>query len=523
MSLPYQKDSCLKYAKENDFNIPEDYIFLEQFSWGYLDRPMLNHVLLLAAKWLIDFVVFTKRDRVARDQYVFQKKLKDLSDANVKIFYSEEKLTWDDAMDSFMGSTIIWFASWEREQIKLRTIAWKKQHAKENNKKKSPIFHWSATTVQRILSKASVYTWIYQSFSKQYKKIWAKTEYIWEKPKEDWISIEIPRIISDKQAELLLETLTNNRKYAKKRAVRSYMLQWKLFCNCEECLHNFTWYFHNPKQLRNYRCSLNNTWKVSEDRRCKNQISGLKIEWIVIDTLKELFTDNEYLLERALEESFGWNIWDKDRYHELYYKVLEINGKHKRNEELYIDWMISKDRFTELKKSLDNKNDDLHKEMWKELEIIKSEVLQEDAMKNIGDIINHLKESIELFFDNASYDELKELVWLVVEKIILPVDKKSPVRIILKIPAETISFSEKYFEEEMVVFTDEQWKDHNVASTWEFIPKELKLDKIKSPLENRTVEFSEDNWDNWESWLNTDKRFLKYIKNFYHQFYKLDQ
>jgi len=38
-------------------------------------------------------VVFTKRDRVARDQYVFQKKLKDLSDANVKIFYSEEKLT----------------------------------------------------------------------------------------------------------------------------------------------------------------------------------------------------------------------------------------------------------------------------------------------------------------------------------------------------------------------------------------------------------------------------------------------
>jgi DNA invertase Pin-like site-specific DNA recombinase len=86
----------------------------------------------LAQKKQIDFVIFTKRDRVARDQWVFQSIMKQLNDASVKVFYSEEKLTGDIAMDNFMGSTIVGFAAWEREQIKLRTNAGKRQHVREN-------------------------------------------------------------------------------------------------------------------------------------------------------------------------------------------------------------------------------------------------------------------------------------------------------------------------------------------------------------------------------------------------------
>lgn len=130
MSLPYQRESCLKFAETNGLPVPEELVFLESYSGGFLDRPQLDKVLNLAKRGEIGFVVFTKRDRVARDQYVFQKIMKDLSDAGVRVYYSEEKLTGDQAMDSFMGSTIIGFASWEREQIKLRTNAGKRQHAK---------------------------------------------------------------------------------------------------------------------------------------------------------------------------------------------------------------------------------------------------------------------------------------------------------------------------------------------------------------------------------------------------------
>lgn len=81
MSLPHQEETCLKFARENGLNVPKELVFVEQYSGGFLERPELDKLRLLASKKLLDFVIFAKRDRVARDQYVFQKIMKDLSDA----------------------------------------------------------------------------------------------------------------------------------------------------------------------------------------------------------------------------------------------------------------------------------------------------------------------------------------------------------------------------------------------------------------------------------------------------------
>lgn len=70
-SLQSQKRECLKFASENNLIVEENNIFLEQYSWAYFDRPQLIHLFSLASKWLIDFVIFMKRDRVARDLFVF--------------------------------------------------------------------------------------------------------------------------------------------------------------------------------------------------------------------------------------------------------------------------------------------------------------------------------------------------------------------------------------------------------------------------------------------------------------------
>ena len=121
----------MKFARENFLSVPEELVFLEQFSGAYFDRPLLEEVLSLARKGKIDFVIFMKRDRVARDQFVYQKIMNALQDARVRVYFSEEKLTGDESMDNFMGSTIVGFAQWEREQIRKRTQAGKRQHAKE--------------------------------------------------------------------------------------------------------------------------------------------------------------------------------------------------------------------------------------------------------------------------------------------------------------------------------------------------------------------------------------------------------
>lgn len=593
-SLQSQKLSNMKFASDNNLIVSEDHIFLEQYSWGFLDRPQLAKLLWLASKWLIDFVVFTKRDRVARDQYVFQKIMKDLQDCNVKVFYSEEKLTWDSAMDSFMWSTIIGFAAWEREQIKLRTNTWKRQYAKNNmwpfwhnpygyikNKKtkeleifesekeiilrivknflednmtitqiaktltderilppsfamknenekiiekenkKNKTYFWNISNVHRILSKAEMYTWIYQAFKKQYKKDWNRSILISERPKQDWIEIKIPKILTIKQAEAIIEKLENNRRYSKKRSVRNYMLQWKLVCDCESpILHNFVWYFSNAKWLRNYRCWMHNSTKYWKERLCSNHISWMKIEKVVVDTLRELFLDPDYIFDMAIDKLIPWQEKkQKDRYTELHWLILELEDRHNRNHELYVDWYISKVKFEEMEKLLEKKKDEYSKEMQKEFEIMKNEAFKESAYKNINDIIKELNEEIEAFFDNASYNELKELVGLVVDKIIVPRNKENPVRIVLKIPWTTLSFQNRYYEDQKIIYSDDNGVDHVVWFTWEIWPKLLSLDPTKKPLKYRTVEFKND--DSWDS-SDNESRFLKLIKEKFHQFCKLD-
>jgi predicted house-cleaning noncanonical NTP pyrophosphatase (MazG superfamily) len=103
--------------------------------------------------------------------------------------------------------------------------------------------------------------------------------------------------------------------------------------------------------------------------------------------------------------------------------------------------------------------------MEKELEKIKSITLKENAKDNLKEIKNKLKEEIEDFFYNANYDDLKELINLVVDKVIVPKNKKSPVRIIMKIPCNNISFAEKYYEEETINYIDEDEKEHIVSTT----------------------------------------------------------
>lgn len=596
-SLQSQKLSCLKFASENKLTVPEEYIFLEQYSGWFLDRPQLTYLLSLASRWLLDFTIFTKRDRIARDTYVFHKIMNDLKENNVKVFFSDEISTWDSAMDNFMWNTIIGFASREREQIKIRTNIWKRQHAKNNQRtashipfwyiknpktkeleineeekeivlriiknylednmtlqaiwiqmekekilppslyrkdvwdlltdwktRKNDIYFWHITSVKRVLDNANLYAWTYQAFTKIYKKVWAGSELIWERPKDEWIDIKVPSIITKKQAEAIFEKLDNNRKYAKRRSIRNYMLQSKLFCDCEYPeLHNFVWYFNNKKELRNYRCSMHNSSRVSEDRLCKNHVSWLKIERIVIDTLKEIFLDPEYITEKAIDKAFPKkDEVQKNRYTELYWLMLEIDQKHKRNEDLYVDWAITKERFNEIKTTLDKNKEDYSKEMEKEHEKLKSELLKENAIENISIIIKELREEIESFFDNASYDDLKELVWIVVDKVIVPTDKNKPVKITLKIPGNTISFSERYYEEEIFTFIDDDWKEHNVCKTWEFVPKLLKLDPTKHPLKYRSIDFIKDDWWDGNALFNNENKFLIFLKEKYHQFNKCD-
>lgn len=254
---------------------------------------------------------------------------------------------------------------------------------------------------------------------------------------------------------------------------------------------NFIGYYHNQKELRNYRCNNYNLRRVSEDRHCRNHISGIKIESVITETLKELFLSPDFLFERALDEMLPGNIdpeATRDRYHELYGLLMEIDDKQKRNEELYIEGSIAKERFLEHKTTLETKKEEYSKGMSKEWELIRSSVNKETAEKSWKEVMEEIREETESFFEKADYLQMKELVNLTIDRVIIPVDRKNPVRIIVKIPMP-VDVELRYMKDEYMEFEDDYGKTHEIGRTGELVPRIIPLDSTKKPFTCRTVEF----------------------------------
>ena len=155
---------------------------------------------------------------------------------------------------------------------------------------------------------------------------------------------------------------------------------------------------------------------------------------------------------------------------------------------MFVDGSIKKDRLKEILSRLDAEEERTSKEMEKELEIIKSTALKESAKKSWEEFLEEERELAEAFFDNASYEDLKELVGIVLDKVVISTEKKEKlVRFIFKLPVSP-AFAGRYLEDEKIEWTDEQGKTHVVAVIPN-APKLLPLDPTKAPLKYRTVEF----------------------------------
>lgn len=619
-SLPYQVETCLKYAEENGLKIGkkvngENAIFLESFSWGYYDRPLLLELLSLVKTGKISSVIFTKRDRVARDQYVFQKIKKEIEEAGGKMIFAEEKLTGDTAIDSFMGSTIVGFAEWEREQIKRRTHAGKVQHARENkwtfgyvpygyirnpqtkqleiykdeadiiqlmyrlyldegytldkiiryleseslpppclsskettnqksiaNSRKNTGGKWIPSTIYRIFERGELYSGTYTAFRDIYKTEAGKTKLIGQRPKTEWVIVSIPPLITPEQAEKVLEKMEENRRFARKRSVRSYPLRWKLFCDCENPHHNMIGYpWQKVKKGKdkkplldnegnkikeyytNYRCGLYNLRRTSEERHCKNHISGIKIESLVFDAIKELFLAPDTLFGYVLEQGKG-NMrkaqegtkereleWD---YSELLEKLKALMKKNERIEELFVDGTISKDRMKEMKERVQEEENKIQKALDTEEKLLRQETFSASARESWEVIRNELKEDIGFFFLEATDEEKRSLIELLIERIILTHGNNKHIIIRFKIPLD-VSLEEKYMEDIELFANDGYGRE---TSIWVYnFPKIFPLGEIHTPIVSQEVQFEEPEKkkeenkkknDKWGKWGGAGKNSL---------------
>lgn len=545
VSLDYQLDSCLKFTKNNWISVDKKHIFQESYSWAFFDRPKLWQIFDLIKKEKFDCIIVLRRDRLARNVWVFNQ-IKDIFDSFwVKIYYPEEALTWEEMIDDFMWNTLVWFAQYEKAMILKRTYSWRKQKSQawkwttqvpywyaknkewflelynpevkiikmivdlylnenksitkivdylnENKilppsmsekdsatqkwvseRRKNAVTFWWFSAVERILTNVEkYYIWEYKAFATHYKKIWDKTTIVWKRSEDEIVTIQIPKIYTKTLAKKVEEKRKINRNHATKWSTRTYLLKSKLFCDCQPDLRNFIWYSwsKNKNKLVNYKCSMSDKRKASEDRRCNNNISWLKIDTLVIDTLRDFFLDyNKFRIEYWLDSEATI---DKTNIIEQYrYEIHKLEEKEKRALDLALDWMITKEKLKEIqdevKSGIEKYKDMIHNEYELVYNQYKQWLLDWDVEKYTKELHSFALE----YFNNSSYEDLKQIVDIMIDKVIVPKDKTKPIRIILNVYPWEFDF-DKYLDE------NREW----------YVLREY--NKEKTLLSNYQVEFSE--------------------------------
>jgi site-specific DNA recombinase len=175
--------------------------------------------------------------------------------------------------------------------------------------------HWEQTLLSKMV-KNSGYKGEFTAHRWYYKKVWSKrsrrmTICKFQRPREEWIIVPVPRIVSPATWDLAQETLARNRTLSTRNMKYDFLLAHLIVC--AECRHSFTL---NTKLYRKkgklylspcYRC-VGKTCQVRVVRErigcTQSQISAKKLDPVVWNVIVNLLTE-PYKLVAALEKYYA--------------------------------------------------------------------------------------------------------------------------------------------------------------------------------------------------------------------------
>lgn len=166
-------------------------------------------------------------------------------------------------------------------------------------------------------------------------------------------------------------------------------------------------------------------------------------------------------------------------------------NKIERAEELFIDGLISKDRLKDMKNTLDSEVEGIKDSLIKEEKYLHREAFMDSMVASWEDMRMEFRDIIEEFFQVASHEQIREIIDILIDQVIISPDKTKSIIIRLRIPFD-IHLSSKYYEDEKVTWTDEYGKTHIVMTTSDLVPKSLHVSDKYSPIASRDVEFQDE-------------------------------
>jgi site-specific DNA recombinase len=213
---------------------------------------------------------------------------------------------------------------------------------------------WGATSVTKILTDETYCgTWHYNRTSKGKKRT---TRYL--KPREEWIAVQVPAIVSRELWEAAQEQSKSNTKYAKRRETHDYLLRGRFVCStcgylmrcrCDSRRHNNAPYY----------CCRGQTAMYSADGRtptCQGSFKQAAIDGLVWNAIAKMLKHPDVILEalqRKQVEKEAELKPDREYLDRCKTELAKLNEKWQRWLQLYLDGAYDKQWLDEQRTQID--------------------------------------------------------------------------------------------------------------------------------------------------------------------------
>ncbi|MDD4287408.1 MAG: recombinase family protein [Candidatus Peribacteraceae bacterium] len=339
-----------------------------------------------------------------------------------KLVICEEEAYW-------VRKMFYWFVErdWAIEKIvrllnkkKVKTNA-DKEHTRKglSKRRKHPIGYWSSTTVRRKLQNETYIGKYY--YNKNSKNEKGK---VVENPKNKWTMFTCPAIITDdrlfqRAREKFKVTPSNNAKHR-------YLLSGKVVCGL--CGSSYIPY-RSSKLTKNYRCNKNNLTKTSTKcnaRQISEKILGNAVWDYVANLLqnpKKIFDDYHRILK---QDSVYQDLLDEKK--ETEQSLKDAIEKRKR---VITGWREGGyDSIEDYNSERAIANEEVTK-LEEELAEVNAQLNTEEAKETKIESVREMKEKYDTQFKRLSYEDKREILQAIVDKVII---KGEDIKVVLIIP-----------------------------------------------------------------------------------------
>lgn len=307
-------------------------------------------------------------------------------------------------------------------------------------KKRQTLSYWHRRTIGRILTNETYTgTFYYRKYKRPFNNLTSITDKRMLRPRDEWIEMSAPAIISREMFEAAKQQLLKNREFSKRNQKRTYLYSKVIYCAV--CGYKMFGGFQPSTKRwpsaggKYYHGTYRNDKAVGVSKRCEwcpvYSESRLSPIW---DCLKEILKNPKNMfapLEKYIyKEENPENI--RERLEQIILELSSVREKQTRVDELYINGKIDQSRYREHS----NGNGIEEKKLNDEASRLRQSLLTKKEKVEREAAIRQAYEQIKERLDSVSYEEQSEIVRLLIERITLHA-KEDYASVVFRFPSST--------------------------------------------------------------------------------------